>query len=221
MRLAPLNHRPLTFMTEKTKEKLAASSQHRERAWNLFNDEFEKESERAKVILSAAMLDEALEALLRAFLVPSADSNDQVFDGPNAPLGTFSARVDFCFRLGLISKKLTRDLHLIRKIRNEFAHNVTGCNFNVSAVANRVTLLRQSFGLLIKQHEEEKGGVLTTIQVFQEIVGWMIFHLWGEVSRASSLNEAKEEWGYNQRYLDDPPHGAKPAQSPASSKKSN
>lgn len=172
------------------------SADHRKRTWNLFNDEFQKESERAKVILSAAMLDEALEALLRAFLVPSADSNDQVFDGPNAALGTFSSRVDFCYRLGLISKKLTRDLHLIRKIRNEFAHNVTGCSFAVSAVSNRVTLLRQSFTELLSQEENRQKKVLSTIDAFQEVVGWMIFYLWTRVSSVSSLDEAGEEWGY-------------------------
>lgn len=173
------------------------SADHRERTWNLFNDEFQKESERAKVILSAAMLDEVLEALLRAYLVPSADSNDQVFDGPNAALGTFSSRVDFSYRLGLIIKKLTRDLHLIRKIRNEFAHNVTGCSFAVSAVSNRVTLLRQSFSDLLAHEEKRRGKPLSTIDAFQEVVGWMLFYLWSKVSTVASLAESKEEWGYH------------------------
>ena len=172
------------------------SKDHTLQTWKIFNEEFEKESERAKVILSAAMLDEALDALLRATLVPGSGSSDNVFDGPNAALGTFSARVDFCYRLGLISNKLTRDLHLIRKIRNEFAHNVTGCTFTVSAVSNRVTILRQSFKGFIGDVEQRRGQDISVIEAFQEIVGWMIWYLWTRVRETSSLTEIGEEWAY-------------------------
>ncbi len=45
------------------------------------------ESDRAALIIAAAMLDELLSELLRSRL-------DSLFDGPNAPFSSFSARID-------------------------------------------------------------------------------------------------------------------------------
>lgn len=63
---------------------------------DLLQVEFEKESDRACVILGAALLDSALETVLRAHLVPSPGTSDSLFDTPNAPLSSFSARIHFC-----------------------------------------------------------------------------------------------------------------------------
>jgi len=52
------------------------------------------ESDRAALIIAAAMLDELLSELLRSRLVPSASRDDSLFDGPNAPFSSFSARID-------------------------------------------------------------------------------------------------------------------------------
>jgi DNA-binding MltR family transcriptional regulator len=179
-----------------TEDKSGARSKAEE-AYVLFSREFAKESERAKVILSAAMLDEALVAVLRAHLVPCPASNDQLFDGANALLSTFSARIDFCYRLGLISGKFARDLHLIRKIRNQFAHNVSGCNFSDSAITNRVTELRQSFATHFEyertKHQREYS---TPLEAFAEVVGLMIVELWSAIETMSSLTEAAAEFFY-------------------------
>ncbi len=114
----------------------------------LYRTEFEKESDRACVIISATMLDEALETILRGFLSPSSSSGDELLDGPQAPLQTFSSRIHACLRLGLISSRLTRDLHLIRKIRNHFAHNIIGCSFETQEVRNRIRDLVRSVNIL-------------------------------------------------------------------------
>src|SRR2546423_1294633 len=103
---------------------------------NVFDEEFAKETDRASVILATAMLDQALETLLRAYLVPTDSTDDKLLDGAYAPLSSFSARIDMTYRIGLISGRLCRDLHIIRRIRNEFAHNVTGCEFAASSVRN-------------------------------------------------------------------------------------
>ena len=168
-----------------------------EEAYVLFNKEFAKESERAKVILSAAMLDEALAAVLRAHLVPCPASSDQIFDGANALLSTFSARIDFCHRLGLISGKFARDLHLIRKIRNQFAHNVSGCNFSDSAITNRVAELRKSFVTHFEYEKAKRNRQYSTpLETFAEVVGLMIVELWSAMETMSSLTEASAEFFY-------------------------
>ena len=57
----------------------------------LFRGEFEKESDRACVILAAALLEQALETLLKARLVQNPSAQDSLFDDPNAPLTSFEA----------------------------------------------------------------------------------------------------------------------------------
>src|SRR5690349_19793079 len=80
--------------------------------------ELDKESDRGAVLVSTAMLDEALSQLLIAHLVPNPTSSDSLFDGSNAPLQSFSAKIDVGYRLALISDRFCRDLHVIRRIRN-------------------------------------------------------------------------------------------------------
>jgi DNA-binding MltR family transcriptional regulator len=107
--------------------------------------EFKTESDRAVVIVASVMLDEGLKTLLKAYLTPSPTREDSLFDGPNAPMYDFSSRIDCAYRLGLISEKFCRDLHIIRRIRNDFAHNITGCTFKDESVKNRIFELRKSF----------------------------------------------------------------------------
>ncbi len=97
------------------------------------------------MILAATLLDVGLDTLLRSFLITISTSDDELFDGGNAPLGNFSAKINLAFRLGLISDKYASDLHIIRKIRNEFAHNIHGCDFEHSSVKQRVLTLVKSF----------------------------------------------------------------------------
>src|SRR5690348_13100633 len=91
---------------------------------DLLHQEFSKETDRAAVIVAASMLDELLRTILVARLVPVSSATDELFDGANAPVGTFSARIEMAYRVGLVSVKFARDLHLVRKIRNDFAHNI-------------------------------------------------------------------------------------------------
>ena len=103
-------------------------------------NEFKNESDRAAVILGAAKLDILLYQLLSKFLIPNTTGNDELFDG-DSPLSTFNAKINLAFRLGLIDKEFSRALHLIRKIRNSFAHEVSGVSLEVSGHSDRIRQL--------------------------------------------------------------------------------
>ena len=163
---------------------------------NLFCKEFKKESPRAGVILSAAMLDLALETLLKTRLVPVGSSNDELLDGAHTPLSDFSARIDLAHRIGLISAKFCRDLHLIRRIRNEFAHNITGCSFHDSNVRNRVMELVRSSGLIEDMPDVRKQFPQGPRGDFQMTISWMLWHLRSQVDEVTSIASPKPEWGY-------------------------
>jgi hypothetical protein len=92
-----------------------------------FFDEFKNETDRAAVIVGAAKLDYLLYQILGRYLLPiTGTKDDELLEG-DSPLSTFSSRINLCHRLGLIDTQFARSLHLVRKIRNTFAHEVSGC----------------------------------------------------------------------------------------------
>jgi len=99
------------------------------------------ESDRGCALAAAAYLDEQLEALFRGYLVDDKARVNNLMES-NGPLGTFSGRIDLAYLLGLIPKKAANDLHLIRKIRNEFAHISGSLTFDSPAIASRCKELK-------------------------------------------------------------------------------
>lgn len=163
--------------------------------YDILHKEFSSETDRAAVIVAASMLDELLRTLLIAKLVPVSSSNDELFDGANAPLGTFSSRIESAYRVGLISVKLARDLHLVRRIRNDFAHNIHGCSFEDTRVRSRVTELDNSNGIFARSPKMAAERT-STREHFLEAVSWMIFHLERYAGKTEPLVACEEEWGY-------------------------
>jgi len=95
------------------------------------------EEDRATVILVAAKLDLILYQILQKHLIPVPGSKDELLEN-DGPLSTFSAKINMAYRLGLIDNSFSRSLHLIRKIRNNFAHEVEGCTLDSGAHRDRV-----------------------------------------------------------------------------------
>lgn len=106
-------------------------------AFDSFVTEFRQESDRAAVILGAAKLDQALYLILQRRLVPLSGNNDDLLDA-DSPLSTFSARINVVYRLGILDAQFARALHLVRKIRNSFAHEMTSSRLDVGAHRDRV-----------------------------------------------------------------------------------
>jgi hypothetical protein len=133
---------------QKIQNKAAEQSEQEEKAWgaafNAFVHEFKGESDRAAVILGAAKLDSILGHILDRFLLPAPGNTDELLDG-DAPLATFSSKINACYRLGLISAGFAKSLHLIRRIRNSFAHEVVGVSLETGAHADRLKALLLPF----------------------------------------------------------------------------
>jgi hypothetical protein len=105
-----------------------------------FKKNFSAESDRACVVLVAARLDELLHQALSAHLLPPPTRDDNLLDSDRA-LGTFSSRIDACYRLGLIDAEFCRALHLLRRIRNEFAHESSDSSLEKSPHRERILQL--------------------------------------------------------------------------------
>jgi hypothetical protein len=85
--------------------------------------ELNKESDRGCVMVACSCLDELLRRILLAFLVEVPTSADLV-EGFNAPLGTMSTRTAAAYSLGLIHEREFKELEILRRVRNRFAHGV-------------------------------------------------------------------------------------------------
>jgi len=95
-----------------------------------------KESDRGCVLSAAAFLENELGRLLKKVLVQDEKLFKVLFEG-YGPLATFSARIDLAYGLGYLAPLQRRDLHLIRKIRNIFAHRAGEVTFEDSEISSR------------------------------------------------------------------------------------
>jgi DNA-binding MltR family transcriptional regulator len=101
------------------------------------------ESDRGCVLVTAAFLDEALEALLRARMSSekgAAEAIGQLFRADGA-LGSFSAKIELSRALGVIGDSERSDLTKIRKLRNLMAHSHGPADFSDQRVRDMTIAL--------------------------------------------------------------------------------
>lgn len=78
-------------------------------------------NEQGLVLTLAAFADDSLRDLLFAYMFKNTAAK-KLISGYDTPLGTFSAKINAAFALGLITPGQYSDLNYIRKIRNMFSH---------------------------------------------------------------------------------------------------
>jgi len=97
---------------------------------------FAFDSGRAVGLLAAALLDKNLSEAIALSLADNKGVLDSLLK-ESGPLGTFRARIDMAFALGLLPEAMHRELHLVRKIRNEFAHHPDIVDFSAEHIKDR------------------------------------------------------------------------------------
>lgn len=85
--------------------------------------ELNGQSDRGVAIVGVAWIEEALVAAMHAFLEKDKTSWDRLFR-KSGPLSSLSAKIDLARLLALTSNAIHSDLHILRDVRNEFAHSV-------------------------------------------------------------------------------------------------
>lgn len=117
-----------------------------------YQDLLREESPRGQVLISMGFLEQQLRDILLAFMldVPQAQN---LIESNNAPLGTLSARITACYALGLVSDDEHHDLNQLRKIRNDFAHDIH-TSFETQSVVDRCATLR----LKAHDYDNETSG---------------------------------------------------------------
>lgn len=76
----------------------------------------------ANVMLMAASIDNLLERIIKSHMPRLSNTlADDLFSG-YGPMATFRAKIDIAYAMGDIDAPLKTDLHIVRDIRNKFAH---------------------------------------------------------------------------------------------------
>jgi DNA-binding MltR family transcriptional regulator len=122
-----------------------------------FRREMARETDRGSALVGAAMLEDALAAVIRAYLRGDKGCINELFQ-QNAPVGTFASKSELARCLGLVDSEIHNDLHVIRKIRNEFAHRCGPANFEEVAIkqlCGSLRLVRSASARNTRQHFEE------------------------------------------------------------------
>lgn len=143
--------------------------------------DFLNESDRASVVLGAAKLDSLLEKLLESYLLPfdSKRDRDDIFSF-NGPLGTFSSRIQMVYRLRILDEDYFKTLLLIKKIRNDFAHNISSLKLDEPPISDLVMEITNPL-MEFKSLQSFKDDLLTGFNDysanFRTVIALVIFML--------------------------------------------
>ncbi len=99
--------------------------------------DLQHESDRGAVLIVASVIEDALEKLISMKLIKfeaKGKNKDKLFNDGNAPIGTFSAKIELSFRLGLITDKQKNMFNIFRRIRNDFAHSFANISLETSSI---------------------------------------------------------------------------------------
>lgn len=157
------------------------------RSFMEFLEDFNRETERGAALAAAAMVDDQLGRTIEAFLIPNKGSS-ALLEGFNAPLGTFSARIAAAFALGLISEQEYRECDLIRKVRNEFAHQI-----KVSFKTEKIVSLCAQLKMAARDYDDvnvDTRGKFTTAAVC------LILNLTNRPHYVAQERLKPQEWKY-------------------------
>jgi len=105
-----------------------------------FRTALTEETDRGCALMAASFLEHRTGELLKSFFVADENLHQSLLNG-NGPLSSFSSRIDVAYSVGVIPKMMRNDLHLLRKIRNEFAHTPEEINFQTPSIADRCRIL--------------------------------------------------------------------------------
>lgn len=100
--------------------------------------------DQSTALFALAYIDRSLFLLLKArFRELSSADHGRIFNsGPNAILGTTSAKIRISFALGLIDRDVYSELLLLNDVRNVFAHTLRLVNFDSAPIVKDCQKLR-------------------------------------------------------------------------------
>jgi hypothetical protein len=91
---------------------------------------------RGAALAAAAQLDFALTVTLTVKLRPLDRTEYNYLFGPDGPYATTHNRIHILYSLGIIGRRSKKELQLLQRIRNVFAHAVVPVDYDTAAIAD-------------------------------------------------------------------------------------
>jgi DNA-binding MltR family transcriptional regulator len=113
--------------------------------------------DRSLAIVVTSMLDRflALAVITRFGNIVTEKEYERVFEG-TGPLSGFAAKISLCSVLGIVIGEMNHDLTIMRKIRNDFAHEVADIDFTKREISSRCRSMKMSLDLNAETAEAAK-----------------------------------------------------------------
>lgn len=161
------------------------------------------DSDRSVALVGAALIDAELALAILRFTFPSqeAERTAQKALGVNGAISSFSAKIDLGVMLGIYGNPVSEDLHTVRKIRNEFAHDLDAHDFSAEKPALLSTRLKHILKFIVKDDIGAQlrqpfpgGGMLVSNLAEGSMSGRAFFlqnviFLWGALWSAAPLGQ--------------------------------
>lgn len=96
--------------------------------------------DRSEAIVAGALLENCLEFSIKQHLIRNDVLFSSFFKG-TGPLATFAAKIDMAVLLGILTEDQADSFNTVRKVRNDFAHNVRPLDFSsqrINALCNNL-----------------------------------------------------------------------------------
>lgn len=130
-------------------------------------EELKKQTDRGAAIVAASVAEELLAVVIQERLLPlNSEIRKSLFDRPNAPLSSFSAKIDLGYALGLFSDSAMKHLHILRECRNRFAHRIEPLNFDHPSITEVLSKIGESeLRNVAKTNRDLYEGLFRTIAI--------------------------------------------------------
>jgi hypothetical protein len=152
-------------------------------------EELKDENDRAVALVGASLIEHALQEAIRSVLRPfsdNADLNERVF-GNRGLFPGLSSKITGAFVLKIIGKQTQRDLELINKIRNTFAHDMNPLDFSYPEIKSRCSELHIPKNSLASGDPRKEYHV--AVQIYSATLTlWSIRELVPEAEQLEILN---------------------------------
>lgn len=154
-------------------------------------DDLKNEGDRSVALVGASLVEHALQEAIRSVLRPidekeEPDLLERMF-GQRGLFPGLSGKILGAFMLKIIGRQTRRDLELINKIRNTFAHDMNPLDFADDRIKNQCRELRMPRGSLAEGDPRREYHV--TVQCYSATLNlWSIRELLEDAERLEILD---------------------------------
>jgi DNA-binding MltR family transcriptional regulator len=161
----------------------------------LLIEEIKKESDRGCILICSSLLDGLLEEVLSNYLLLQGKKESVVkdlFSHSTAPLYTFAAKIKFAYLFSVIEDWMFEDLNLIRKIRNDCAHEFSSVGFDDENIVKKTEYLQGADYWISIFDDKSKVPALSSKKEKNRFV-FSVLYIHSHLARATEFERLKNK----------------------------